>query len=478
VHPPDTRLPRLFRTASFRLAAFYAVTFGASVLILAVVVYFAATRALDAQIRERVTTEVAGLREEYAAGGASELKRIMQQRQDSRAFSDLEYALYDKSGKRVFGTLPPMPLKAGWAILDAPPDGDEQPGEDERMAVFIAPLKDNLWLFVGSDINRVSELGTVISDTFGWGLALSLTLAIAGGMIMSILFLRRVDTITRTAEAIIGGDIDRRIPLRGANDDIDRLSATLNRMLDRIAALMDTVGQVTNDIAHDLRTPIGRLRQSLEEARRSAANAEEFRAAMDRAIGETDSILDTFAALLRISQIEAGRRRAGFVELDLSVLVDEVCQAFGPAAEDAGKRFQAKIEPHLRAEGDRELLAQMLVNLIENAIAHTQAGAQIAVSLGAFGGAPVLSVSDNGPGIPADEHGRVFQRFYRLEQSRTSPGNGLGLSLVAAIAELHGVAVSLGDNAPGLTIALEFPGESAAPADLGVNAPVEVRVGR
>lgn len=438
-------------------------TFALSVLILASVTYFAATRALESQIRARVSAEAASLREEYAREGLKETMGLLRDRQEGRAFAGLEYGLYDQHGKRLFGDLPPFQLSAGWNAIEGPADGDEEPGEEERLTAFAVRLSDGGWLVVGGDVNRVSELGDIILDASAWGIGLTFVLAIVGGMALSVLFLRRVDAIARTAEAIIGGDIKRRIPLRGANDDLDRLSATLNRMLDRISDLMDTVGQVTSDVAHDLRTPIGRLRQSLDEARRSAATPQEFRAAIARAIDEADSILETFAALLRIAQIEAGKRRAGFRRVDLTALVEDVAQAFGPAAEDAGKTFSARIAPGIEIEGDRELLVQLLANLIENAIVHTAKGTSIRVCLEPGEAGPALTIEDNGPGVPAHERERIFRRFYRLEPSRKTRGNGLGLSLVAAIAELHEAKIEVSDRAPGLRITLHLPWPSPRP---------------
>jgi len=286
---------------------------------------------------------------------------------------------------------------------------------------------------------------------------LMILFAAAGGIALSVAFLGRVDVITRTAEAIIGGNIQRRIPLRGTEDDLDRLAATLNHMLDRITALMESLRQVSSDVAHDLRTPLGRMRQTLDEARRSARTMADYEQAVDRALGEADGLLDTFAALLRIAQIESGSRRAGFRRLDLSALVSSIGQTFAPVAEDDGRTLNIDVAEGVEIEGDRELLTQMLVNLIENAIHHTGTGAQLAVSLTADGGSPRLCICDDGPGIPAADRANVLQRFYRLERSRTHSGNGLGLALVAAIVDLHGARLGLGDNAPGLRVTIQFP---------------------
>jgi signal transduction histidine kinase len=430
--------------------------FGSSVVVLAAVIYMNAASALDQQERRRIRTEASSLRDEYDRGGFDALIAAIRDRQRGRLAGGLDYTVYRYDGTRVFGNLPKFPFKAGWKKALGPPDGDEPRGQLERLLVLRTPLAHGLWLMVGDDVGRIRELGDVILRMFGWGLVLTITLAVGGGVALSLAFLRRIDSITRTAEAIIGGDIGRRIPLRGADDDIDRLAATLNRMLDRISSLVESVRHVSNDIAHDLRTPLGRLRQTLEGTRQRARSPAEYEQAMEGAIGEIDAILETFSALLRIAQIEAGTRRAGFRRVDLSKLVETLCQAFAPVAEDAGLSLHAELTPGVMIEGDTELLAQMIVNLVENAIRHTQAGDRISVSLHSVEPEAILAVADNGPGVPADERERIFQRFYRLERSRTTTGSGLGLSLVAAIANLHGARVSVADNQPGLRVTLAF----------------------
>lgn len=453
----SVRLPRLFRTASFKLASFYAAVFGVSVLVLGAIVYFSATSAFYDQVHRRVLSESSALREIFAANGESSLRQAITARLNDHANRGLEYAIYDRHGKFELGSLPDHIPQEGWSRVTAPPDGDEEPGENEYIELFAIRLPNGERLAVGNDLNQVDDLGEVILRAFGWSLAASITLAILGGTLLSSLFLRRIDMMTRAAEAIIEGDIHHRIAVRQTNDDLDRLAYTLNRMLDRICALMETTRQVTNDVAHDLRTPIGRLRQSLEEARRTSTNATELDAAIERAIGESDSILETFAALLRIAQIESGSRRAGFREVNLSELIENVVQTFVPFAEDTGQDLTSTITREVQAHGDRELLTQMTVNLIENALVHAGAQAKISVSLQGHHASPVLVIADTGPGIPADERDRIFQRFYRVDPSRTSSGNGLGLTLVGAIAELHGITIEVEDNHPGLRMVLRFP---------------------
>lgn len=445
------------RTASFKLALLYALIFGISVVALAAVVYVISTAALDRQMRTRITFEATELSHEYDAGGLPQMLAAIHNRQRGRRVGGLDYTVFDSQGRRVFGTLPLTAFVAGWSERTGPPDGDEPEGEAEHLAVYSVSLGQGNKLIILDDAGRVRKLGRVIMTTFGSALILMITLAAVGGIALSIGFLGRVDAITRTAEAIIGGNIQRRIPLRGTQDDLDRLAATLNRMLDRITTLMDSVRLASNNIAHDLRTPLGRLRHTLDEARHTAVTTAEYEQAVDRAIAESDAILETFGALLRITQVETGSRRSGFRAVDLSALVTSIGQTFAPVAEDESRSLFFRADPGIGTDGDRELLTQMLANLIENAIRYTEAGARIDVTLSATGNEAVLTVADNGPGIPAAERSKVLERFYRLEQSRTTPGSGLGLSLVAAIAELHDATIVLEDNLPGLRVVLRFP---------------------
>jgi len=451
------QLPLLFKTASFRLATAYALLFGVSVAILAGVIYFAATSALDRQIRTRIFAESTALTTEYHSGGFGRLMNAVHERQRGHLSGGLDYSVFGTGGKRLYGTMTGLRFAPGWQTIYGPPDGDEAPGEMEHLSVYATLLPGKYWLFVGDDISRVRALGEVVLGTFGWVLVLSVTLAIAGGLFLSSQFLARIEAINRTAEAIIDGDLRRRIGRRDAPDDLDRLAATLNRMLDRITNLMDALRHVSNDVAHDLRTPLGRLRHMLEETNRSAVTVTDFKDSVTRAIDETDGILDTFSAILRIAQVESGNRRKNFKPIALDGLVDEICETFQPSVEEAGKTLATRIGKAPDLDGDRELLTQLLVNLLENAIIHSKPGAAIAVTLGAARTGSELCVADNGPGVPDCEHGNIFHRFYRLEQSRSSPGNGLGLSMVAAIAELHGAHVAAEDNRPGLCIRVSFP---------------------
>ena len=457
------RLPRTIRTASFGLAVAYALLFAGSVVILGGVIYLMVQSSLDRQMEARVDAEIDLLTQELRSEGPQELVREIQER--TNYFPVLQYLVLDAEGNRLAGRLSSIPSTSGWSDISDSLQG----GAPRRFRVRSISFEDGLRLAVGDDLAPSDHVRQAFLEALGWGVLAFLGLSLTGGILLSISFLRRVDAITHTAEAIIGGDLLSRVPLRGTNDNFDRLSETLNWMLDRIQVLMESLGQVSNDIAHALRTPLGRLRQNLEAARVVAENDPKCKKAIDAAVVETDNILGTFSALLRIAQLEAATRSAGFREIDLSNLFENVTEAYAAAAEDQGKVITADIAPSIMAWGDGDLLAEMLANLLDNAITHTPAGARIEVCLVNGDDHAVATVADNGLGVPEADRDRVFRRFYRLERSIRTPGNGLGLSLVAAVAELHGVKLNAEDNRPGLRMTMTFdvPGFEHVDQDKG-----------
>jgi signal transduction histidine kinase len=269
---------------------------------------------------------------------------------------------------------------------------------------------------------------------------------------MSFSVLRRIEAVSQTSRDIVGGDLQRRIPGRGSGDEFDHLAASLNAMLDRIQTLMEGLRQVSNDIAHDLRTPLTRLRQRLELAQRRGGVATSSGTVLEDALHDIDTILETFGALLRIAQIESGARVAGFTELDLGELLRTVTEIYQPSLEEKCQALVVQIDDALRVKGDRELLTQMFANLLENAVRHSPPHARVELSARRLGAMIEVSIADNGPGIAPEFRHKVLQRFFRLEASRSTPGNGLGLSLVEAIARLHESELALSDHEPGLRV--------------------------
>jgi len=446
------RLTRILRSASFRLTLFYAVLFVASAGALFATVYWTATAAMQNDMAAVLRTEAYQLAEVHGRLGLGGLGQQITRRMNFRTRGPIFYLLQAPNRRVVVGNLPGMPPVEG--VVDFVPQSDppEPDTEPSKLTGFGLTLPDGSFLLVAQDADRLTEMQHAIVRAFVWAGGLTLLLAIAGGALIASSFLRRIDTITRTSRAIMEGDLSARIPVRGTHDEIDQLVSSLNAMLGRIQQLMDGLRQVSSDIAHDLRTPLGRLRQHLEDARERAKTTADYDAATDAAIEEADALLETFSALLRIAQVEAGAQRRGFTDVDLSELVRSVGEAYQPAAEDSEHRLTYKVDDGIHLTGDRQLLAQMISNLVENALRHTQAGSTVSLALRKASAGFEIEMADNGPGIPESEHERVFDRFYRLDQSRSTAGSGLGLALVKAIAGLHGLTIRLEDRKPGLGV--------------------------
>jgi signal transduction histidine kinase len=316
-------------------------------------------------------------------------------------------------------------------------------------------------LAVGQDASQLDEVQALVSSAFGWSLAATLVMAILSGMVMSGSILRRIRSVTRTTNAIMQGDLSQRLQHRGVSDEFDQLAEAVNAMLVRIEVLVNGLKQVSNDIAHDLRTPLSRLRQRFEMARSAKGTLCAYEALIDRSIVEMDAILEAFSAMLRIADIEATTRRSGFAPVDLSELLRTMVEVYEPSAAERSQRVESEISPNVMVRGDRELLNQLFANLVENAIKHTPTGSRVSVEARRIAGVVEVAIADTGPGIPEAERKNVFRRFYRLESSRSTPGSGLGLSLVAAVAALHGADIALTDNHPGLRVLLSLPADSA-----------------
>lgn len=453
----------VLRSTSFRLAAWYAGLFGVSVMVLFAVIYWIATGALRQQLQSSIEREMASLIDESRKAGPDYLVTVIRQRLAESRAPRSYYLLLSPAGRPLAGNLPAMIPTEGWMELAQPHNREAagsteetDPAEDGRVIVLGRRLPDGSFLAVGEDGHRLEEAQEAIFGTFGWALAVTVALALGGGALLSTGFLRRIEVINRTSRAIMAGNLSERVPTLATGDELDRLATNLNAMLDRIQTLMQSLKQVSDDIAHDLKTPLSRLRQRLESVRMKAGASQEYEAAVEQAIADVDAILETFAALLRIAQIEAGTRRAGFSDVDLSDMVRSVAETYAAVAEDRGQRLVANVDRFVTLHGDRELLTQMAANLVENAIRHCPPGVQISLGLVRNDATATLTVADTGPGIRFEERERVLRRFYRLESSRTTPGSGLGLALVKAVADLHGAALELSDNGPGLRVSVRF----------------------
>lgn len=439
----------MFRSTSLRLAAIYTAGFAVAVALLGLVTVLATRSALAEQFDTRLRTEMAAIMVDFNEGGMKGLVGEIDERKNTPG--ELSFGVQGPGGQALNGTLAHLHPQAGWSSVDLPAGSERR-----TLRLLTQDLPGGGRLIVGDDVARTRMLEESIQHGFILAFAAVMVLGAAGGFALSRAVQRRLQAISGTAEAIIDGDLTRRVPVDGGGDDLARLAQTVNRMLDRIGALMDSLRQVSSDIAHDLRTPLNRLHQRLELSLRQAGDPE-HRAQIEGALRDVDAILATFAAVLRIAEIEAGARRAAFRPMDLAALACAVASDFAPAAEDAGHVLALAPSPSCWIDGDPDLVTQMAVNLIENAITHTPKGSRIEVQVLAAEGAALLVVRDNGPGVPEAERERLFDRFYRLEHSRSSPGSGLGLALVSAVARLHRADIQLTDARPGLEVRARFP---------------------
>lgn len=447
-------LARILRSAAFRLTLIYAGLFVVSAVVLFGTVFVIATAALQSDMQAVLRTEALQLAEIHRRSGLLGLAEQVTRRMNFRTRGPIYYLVQAPTRQVVVGNLPGMPPVEGVVDFVRDPSDNDSGDARGKLTGFGLTLADGTFILVAQDASRLIDMQHAIVQAFTWAGVLTLLLAIGGGMLVSRNFVRRIDTIGRTSRAIMEGDLSARIPVRGSNDEIDQLVVGLNAMLDRIQQLLDGLRQVSSDIAHDLRTPLGRLRHRLEDARERATTVGEYAAATEAAIAEADSLLEIFSALLRIAQIEAGAQKSGFATVDLSGLMRNIADAYGPSAEDSQHKLEVAVADGITMTGDRQLLAQLFTNLVENALNHTPAGTTVRLGLHSTPAGFEAEVADNGPGIPAPEHGKVFDRFYRLDRSRSTKGSGLGLALVKATATLHGLTLRLEDRQPGLAVVL------------------------
>jgi signal transduction histidine kinase len=325
------------------------------------------------------------------------------------------------------------------------------------LRAFAETLADGSHLLIGTTIGDLDEFTRNIATALVCGGLLLLVIAGVASVSVTRRTVGRIESINTTSRAIMQSGLGERIPLRGTRDEWDQVAENLNQMLDRIELLMDEVKQATDNVAHDLRTPLARMRGRLEKASARARKSPADQTLIADTIADLDAVLRIFTSLTRISQIESSGRKVGFRPVDLAEIAGKVVELFDAAVEERGGELALTADGPALITGDRDLLFDALANLVDNAIKHGHAGGRVAVEIARTAAIATISISDDGPGIPPEEHGHVFKRFYRLERSRQTPGNGLGLSLVAAVARLHQAELTLVDNAPGLTMRLSFP---------------------
>jgi signal transduction histidine kinase len=451
-------------SSTLKLAFIYVTAFCAAVFGLLGYVYWSTVGYLYEISDRAISAESALLTKAYEAGGVDSLLAHINRRLTDPYFNDWAYLLADSSLGYVAGNLRIWPTALGgegWGTI-APVDWPSEAAKKPLVRVKYAPLADGHHLLVGHDIQYLDRFADNVAIGLASAAAIFLILAAAAGISTARRSVARIEAINATSRKIMRSGLGERIPLRGTGDEWDGLAENLNSMLDRIGELVETNRQVSDNVAHDLRTPLTRVRGRLERACNQQIDVDRYRSLVNDTISDLDEILTTFSSLLRISQIEARDRTAAFRDIDLSEIVREVVELFEPTAEEKAIRLQLSVGEVVSVVGDRDLLFDAISNLVDNAIKHGGDHGEVTIAVAQCADGPVLSVSDRGSGIPVEERRHVLRRFYRLERSRNRPGNGLGLSLVSAVANLHGAQIIMADNSPGLRIGLQFPSPQRA----------------
>jgi signal transduction histidine kinase len=467
-----TAFGKLIRTTAFRLTLVYLFLF--AVFAASLLGYFAwnTRRLINEQIATTVNGEVGEISEIYARGGLYRLGQAINHRA-LRPGANL-YLVTTPAGLAVAGNVgslaPGVMATTGWSETRYR-RLDEQDEEDHRALVLVTELSGGFRLLIGRDLEERRRLFGIVAAAAQWSVLIVVVLGLGGGIFVARRVLRRIDAMTGTTQRIMAGDLSGRLPVGRSGDELDRLAENLNAMLERIEALMVGLKEVSDNIAHDLKTPLTRLRNRAEEALAKSSNEVEYRAALERTIEESDGLIRTFNALLMIARAESGQARDNMDDFDAAEVAHGIHELYEPLAEDSGLTLQVKTEP-APLHGNRELISQALANLVENAIKYGQpaaaaqplgadavagAGKDILIEAKRDGDRVLLSVTDHGPGIPELDRKHAIERFVRLEASRTQPGSGLGLSLASAVATLHGGGLRLSDAHPGLRATLAIP---------------------
>jgi signal transduction histidine kinase len=471
-------MKRLLRTNALRLAAVYFALFAVSVLALVAFVYVSIAGFIDRQTEAIIRAELRGLADQYDRAGLPGLIDTIHTRIAGQQVHATLYLLTDQQLKRMAGNLAFWPaattVRPGWIRFTVETRGDG-PSETDTVLASVFVLSGGYHLLVGRDQRDAQAFRARMNHTLVWAGWFTFALGIAGAVLTTRNMLRRVEVMSRTSASIIHGELSERVPLNGSGDEFDQLAANLNAMLERIEQLVIGMRQVTDNIAHDLRTPLARLRARLEMALLERPTAVRYVTTLRDAIDDADRLMATFNGLLSIAKAEAGSRRDLLVVVDLVRIARSMAELYDPVAEKKGLTLTVATDPVLWVKGNEHLLSQAIANLLDNAIKYTPAGT-VTLTVGRAGAMARVEVADTGPRIPADQREAVFERFVRLEPSRSTPGNGLGLSLVRAVAKLHSGEVRLEDNRPGLRAVLtlaavdEGAGE-AAMAERPLRAP-------
>jgi signal transduction histidine kinase len=459
---PKRRARPLIRSAGIRLAIVYATVFGLSAFALAFSLWYSTVGLLERQVEVAVRNDSAALLDHYTIGGVPSLTDAIQSRLADNVDGDAIYLLMDPLDSRITGNLDHWP-----AGLDSTDAWYELPVNRQGTASIALlrsyELQGGYRMLVGRDVRARAQLRHVLQAGLLWALGIMSVLGLIGAFVIRSLFRRMIRDISATTRAIAKGDLTRRVPKTGDGDEFDELAGIINEMLDRITRLMDGVRQVSNSIAHDLRTPITRARTRLEDAAMNARTQDDLRGAIERATDDLDGIVAVFQALLRIAEIEAGASRSAFNTLDLAPVLTDLDELYHAVAEERGINLHTNIAGPLPVWGDRELVQQAIANLLDNALKFSPGDTQITFIAMLHNDTIEISIADQGPGISEADRERATERFFRAESARTTSGSGLGLALVAAVAHLHNGALRLRDNHPGLRAIISLPAHQGPP---------------
>jgi signal transduction histidine kinase len=480
-----TAFGKLIRTTAFRLTLVYLLLF--ALFAASLLGYFAwnTRRLITEQITTTVNAEMGELTDMYTRRGLRGLVFTIENRA-LRPGANL-YLVTTPTGQAVAGNVgslaPGVMASQGWSET-AYRRLDEQDSRDHRALVNVSELTSGFRLLIGRDLEERRRLFGIVAKAANWSLLVVVVLGLGGGIFVARRVLRRIDAMTGTTQRIMAGDLSGRLPVGRSGDELDRLAENLNAMLERIEALMMGLKEVSDNIAHDLKTPLTRLRNRAEEALAKSSSEADYRSALERTIEESDGLIRTFNALLMIARAESGQARGNMDDFDAADVARGIQELYEPLAEDSGMTLHVKTAP-APVHGNRELISQALANLVENAIKYgkplpsiqplgdgaVEGAHEILIEARRDGASVLLSVTDHGPGIPEADRSHAVERFVRLEASRTQPGSGLGLSLASAVATLHGGELRLGDGNPGLTATLAIPARAGASDRLAAQTP-------
>jgi signal transduction histidine kinase len=459
-----TALGKVIRTTAFKLSVIYFVVFSAFAVAFVLYLSWSTNAILEEQLKDTIEAEIRGLAEQGRIGGLAAIFQVIEERSHQPGAS--LYLITDVNGRILTGNIAQVPAdlfeRSGMGMVTVPYERNLGEGPVHLAMVQVLRLPGGFWMLVGRDIGEREEIQAVIGRALIWAVALMIGLALVSWFFVSRRVLKRIDSVAATSRRIMAGDLTGRLEVTGTGDEFDRLAASLNAMLERIEHLLHQLRDVSDNIAHDLKTPLTRLRNRVEATLAGPADAEAYRAALVATIEESDRLIQTFNALLMIARIEAGTPDTALTEVEAGTIVRDVVELYEPVAEEKGVEIEAVTPEPVKLKASRELLGQAVANLVDNAIKHAapevgKRPLRVTVSTAREGDQLILRVADNGVGIPEADRERVLQRFVRLEKSRSTAGSGLGLSLVNAVVAFHHGTIELADNNPGLTVTIRIP---------------------